>query len=78
MVTALMVKPGEQPCSTQINDDRDFLNCAVSIGANAMCNAEVITVEKGSLQSMLQKAYLQDCVATKRWARELLQVRSIL
>lgn len=47
MVTALMVKPRDQPCSTQINDDRDFLNCAVSIGANAMCNAAVITVEKG-------------------------------
>lgn len=46
MVTALMVKPGEQPCITQICDDRDFLNCAVSIGANAMCTATAITVER--------------------------------
>ena len=47
MVTALMVKPGEQPCSTQICDDRDFLNCAVSIGADAMCTAAAISVERG-------------------------------
>lgn len=47
MVTALMVKPGEQPCVTQIRDDRDFLNCAVSIGANTMCTAVAIPVERG-------------------------------
>ena len=47
MVTALMVKPGKQPCVTQIRDDRDFLNCAVSIGANAMCTAAAISVERG-------------------------------
>lgn len=47
MVTALMVKPGEQPCVTQIRDDRDFLNCAVSIGANAVCTAAAISVERG-------------------------------
>lgn len=47
MVTALMVKPGEQPCVTKIRDDRDFLNCAVSIGANTMCTAAAIPVERG-------------------------------
>lgn len=47
MVTALMVKPGEQPCVTEICDDRDFLNCAVSIGANAMCTADTVSVERG-------------------------------
>jgi hypothetical protein len=47
MVTALMVKPGEQPCVTQIHDDSDFLNCAVSIDANTMCTAAAITVERG-------------------------------
>lgn len=47
MVTALMVKPGERPCETKIRDDREFLNCAVSIGANTMCTAAAITVERG-------------------------------
>lgn len=46
MVTALMVKPGEQPCVTEICDDRDFLNCAVSIGATLICTAAVLPIEK--------------------------------
>lgn len=47
MITALMVKPGKQPCVTQIRDDRDFLNCAVSIGADMMCTAAAVPVERG-------------------------------
>lgn len=47
MVTALMVKPGEKPCVTQLHDDRDFLNCSVSIGAFTMCTAAILPVEKG-------------------------------
>lgn len=47
MVTALMVKPGEQPCVTEIYDDRKYLNSAVSIGANRPCTAAGITIERG-------------------------------
>ena len=47
MITALMVKPGEQPCVTQILDDRDFLNCAVSYGAVMPCTAAAVSVERG-------------------------------
>ena len=47
MVTALVLKPGEQPCVTQILDDRDFLNCAVSLGAGFLCTAAVVPVERG-------------------------------
>ena len=47
MITALMVKPGEHPCVTQIMDDREFLNCAVSMGTMFMCTAASMPVEKG-------------------------------
>ena len=47
MVTALVLKPGEQPCVTQIVDDRDFLNCAVSLGAGFLCTAAAVPVERG-------------------------------
>ena len=47
MLTALMVKPGEQPCVTEIKDDREFLNCAVSYGADMLCTAAVVPVERG-------------------------------
>ena len=47
MVTALMVRPGEQPCVTQILDDGDFLNCAVSLGADFLCTAAAVSVERG-------------------------------
>ena len=46
MVTALMVKPGEKPCVVRLQDDRDFLNAAVSIGAVLMCTAAVLPIEK--------------------------------
>ena len=46
MVTALMVKPGEQPCVVSLVDDTDYLNAAVSIGATLMCTAAVLPVEK--------------------------------
>ena len=46
MVAALMVKPGEKPCVVRLQDDRDFLNAAVSIGAVLMCTAAVLPVEK--------------------------------
>ena len=46
MVTALMVKPGEQPCVVSLVDDGDYLNAAVSIGATLMCTAAVLPIEK--------------------------------
>lgn len=46
MVTALMVKPGEQPCPVSLCDDGDFLNAVVSIGALVMCTAAVLPMEK--------------------------------
>lgn len=46
MVTALMVKPGEQPCIVSLLDDSDYLNAAVSIGATLMCTAAVLPIEK--------------------------------
>ena len=46
MVTALMVKPGEQPCIVPLLDDSDYLNAAVSIGATLMCTAAVLPIEK--------------------------------
>lgn len=47
MVTALMVKPGEQPCMCQLVDDGDYLDCAVSVGDNLMCSATSLKLEKG-------------------------------
>lgn len=32
MVTALKIRPGKHPAPTLLCDDRDFLNCAVSVG----------------------------------------------
>lgn len=46
VVTALMVKPGEQPCVVSLVDDTDFLNAAVSVGAMLMCTAAVLPIEK--------------------------------
>ena len=46
LVTALMVKPGKQPCVVGLCSDTDFLNAAVSIGAVVMCTAAVLPVEK--------------------------------
>ena len=46
VVTALMVKPGEQPCIVPLLDDSDYLNAAVSIGATLMCTAAVLPIEK--------------------------------
>ena len=47
MVTALMLRPGEQPCVTQVLDDREFLNCAVSVGADFLCTAAAVPMERG-------------------------------
>ena len=46
MVTALMVKPGEQPCVVPLVNDGDYLNAVVSIGATLMCTAAAIPIEK--------------------------------
>lgn len=46
MVTALMVKPGEQPCPTSVHDDAGYLNALVSIGATLVCTAAVLPIEK--------------------------------
>lgn len=47
MINALMVKPGEQPCVAEIVDDVDFLNAAVSRGADMLCTAAAVPVERG-------------------------------
>lgn len=47
MVTALMVKPGEQPFICQLVDDGDYLNAAVSVGDSMMCSATSLKLEKG-------------------------------
>lgn len=47
MVTALMVKPGEHPAITQLCDDRDYLNHAVSIGEDLVFTATATRLEKG-------------------------------
>lgn len=46
MVTALMVKPGEQPCICQLVDDGNYLDAAVSIGDNMICSAASLKLEK--------------------------------
>ena len=47
MVTALMVKPNEHPCITQLCDDGKFLDLAVSLGTDMMCSARAMQLEKG-------------------------------
>lgn len=47
MVTALMVKPGEHPAITQLCDNRDYLNHAVSIGEDLVFTATATRLEKG-------------------------------
>ena len=46
MVTALMVKPGEQPCPTSIHDDTGYLNALVSVDATFVCTAAVLPIKK--------------------------------
>ena len=46
MVTALMVKPGEQPLVSSLHDDTECLNAMVSIGATLVCTAAVLPIEK--------------------------------
>lgn len=47
MVTALMVKPGEHPTITQLCDDRDYLNHAISIGEDMLFTATATRLENG-------------------------------
>lgn len=46
MITALMVKPGEQPWVTSLIDDTEYLNAMVSMGATLVCTAAVLPIEK--------------------------------
>ena len=46
VIKALMVKPGEKPCTVSLVDDGDYLNAIVSIGATLMCSAAVLPIEK--------------------------------
>lgn len=46
MVTALMVKPGEQALVTSLIDDTEYLNAMVSMGATLVCTAAVLPIEK--------------------------------
>ena len=47
MVTALKVQPGEHPWPTLLCDDDDFLDCAVSMGADFYYTARACKVESG-------------------------------
>ena len=47
MVTALMIPPGEHPCPTLLCDDGNYLNHAVSIGADTCYTAKADRVEDG-------------------------------
>ena len=47
MVTALMVKPGEHPCPTQLCDNRDYLDRAVSADMEVVCSAAVMRLTDG-------------------------------
>lgn len=46
MVTALMIKPGQQPEITQLCDDRAFLDLAVSRDTGLTCTAVAMPLEK--------------------------------
>lgn len=47
MVTALMVKPGEHPAITQLCNDRDYLNLAISVGEDLLLTATASCLEEG-------------------------------
>lgn len=47
MVTALMVKPGEHPCPTQLCDNRDYLDRAVSADMDVVCSAAAVRLTDG-------------------------------
>lgn len=47
MVTALMIKPGQQLEITQLCDDRSFLDLAVSRDTGLTCTAVAMTLAKG-------------------------------
>lgn len=45
MVTALMISPSKHPCITHLCDNKDYLNCAVSIDSDIMYTATALYVE---------------------------------
>lgn len=47
MVTALMVKPDGHPTITQLVDNREYLNCAVSIDTEYALTATALNIEDG-------------------------------
>ena len=47
MITALMIKPGEQPCVTQLCENHRCLDRAVSLGSDISCTAASVPVERG-------------------------------
>ena len=47
MVTALIVKPGEHPAITQLCNDRDYLNHAISVGEDLLFTATTSRLEQG-------------------------------
>ena len=49
IVTSLMVKPGEYPCPVPLSMSRDFLQCAVSIGATFMGKASMFALAEDAM-----------------------------
>ena len=56
MITALMIRPGKHPCITQLCDNRDYLNCAVSIDSDLTHTAAALRIEDG-----IAAIYSDDC-----------------
>lgn len=47
LIDALVVKPMEIPCITQLCTDSKYLDAAVSVGANVECSATVLELSNG-------------------------------
>ena len=72
MVTALMIRPGEQPCVSQILDDADFLNAAVSYGADMLCTAAVVPVERGIIAIYAWKGVMAGLPGNRKVGKRIL------
>jgi len=72
MITALMLKPGEQPCTTQIVDSRNFLNCAVSLDADFVCTAAAVPVERGVVAIYAWEGLMAGLKANRKVGKRIL------
>ena len=66
MVTALMIKPGEHPQPTLLADDGDFLDCAVSVGTDALCTAMARRLEFGIAVLYANEAVMLGGIGNRR------------